>query len=382
MNVSPTPRRPRMAAAVGRYARKRFTIAVAALAAASVAATPVGAGSASVAADCFDRRTQPYTSQVDGHLHFRPFGGKAIPFDEVVSYLRKSGVHHANVFGIGQKLPADSACTYYLDCPGTPVLPSIKNDVVNGENYVGSRPADPHLTLSMTSFDVANPESIPADLAMYDEEFPGQFRWGGELNVVKAALFHNHHEPATPEDIDEWADFMAVLEERNIPLTLHSDLGNDQEPTKYLHLLERVLDRYPRNKIVWAHMGLSKELATMAPHSHITITKRLLDEHPNLTLDLSWRVLHDQYFTKPQVRRLYARFLDAYPSRAIPGTDFVASADKNYAVYKQELEVTSRINKDLGDEAFRRIALGQNYFDLLRLKDRAPVVCAARPATS
>ncbi|MFC8394523.1 MULTISPECIES: amidohydrolase family protein [unclassified Streptomyces] len=233
----------------------------------------------------------------------------------------------------------------------------------------------------MTSFDVAHPETIPADLAMYDEEFPGQFRWGGELNVVKAALFHNHHEPATPEDINQWAHFMTVLEERNIPLTLHSDLGNDQQPTKYLHLLERVLDRYPRNKIVWAHMGLSKELATMDPHSHIAITKRLLDEHPNLTLDLSWRVLHDQYFTKPEVRRLYARFLGAYPSRAIPGTDFVASANKNYIVYKEELEVTSRINKDLGDEAFRGIALGQNYFDLLGLKDRAPVVCAARPAT-
>jgi hypothetical protein len=192
----------------------------------------VGAGSAAVAADCFDRSTQPYTSQVDGHLHFRPFGGKAIPFDEVVSYLRKSGVHYANVFGIGQKLPADSGCTYYLDCPGTPVLPSIKNDVVNGENYLESRPTDPHLTLSMTSFDVAHPETIPADLAMYDEEFPGQFRWGGELNVVKAALFHNHHEPATPQDIDQWANFMTVLKKRNIPLTLHSELGTDQQPTK------------------------------------------------------------------------------------------------------------------------------------------------------
>jgi predicted TIM-barrel fold metal-dependent hydrolase len=174
---------------------------------------------------------------------------------------------------------------------------------------------------------------------------------------------------------------MTVLEERNIPLTLHSDLGNDQEPTKYLQLLKRVLDRYPRNKIVWAHMGLSKELTTMDPRVHIAITKHLLDEHPNLTLDLSWRVLHDQYFTKPGVRRLYARFLDAYPSRAIPGTDFVASANKDYAVYKEELEVTSRINRDLGDEAFRRIALGQNYFDLLGLKDRAPAICAARPTT-
>jgi hypothetical protein len=50
-------------------------------------------------------------------------------------------------------------------------------------------------------------------------------------------------------------------------------------------------------------------------------------------------------------------------------------------VYKEELEVTSRINKDLSDEAFRGIALGQNYFDLLGLKRRAPLICTARPAT-
>lgn len=119
----------------------------------------------------------------------------------------------------------------------------------------------------------------------------------------------------------------------------------------------------------------------MDPRSHIDITRQLLDEHPNLTLDLSWRVLEDQYFSKPGVRRLYARLLDANPTRAIPGTDFLASADKDYAVYKEELEVTSRINKELGDEAFRGIALGQNYFDLLGLKDRAPEICESRPTS-
>lgn len=162
-----------------------------------------------------------------------------------------------------------------------------------------------------------------------------------------------------------------------MPITIHSDLGNDQDPTRYLHLMERVLGLYPHNKIVWAHMGLSKELSTMDPDEHIAIMTRLLERYPNLTLDLSWRVLEDMYFGKPGVRAKYAALFDAYPEQAIPGTDFGASRDKSFGVYKEELEVTSRINKAMGDEAFRRIALGQNYFDLLGIKERAPEICEA-----
>ena len=72
-------------------------------------------------APCYDRSVQPQTPVVDTHLHFRPFGGPAIPFSEVISYLEKTGVLFVNIYGIGQMLPVASSCTYYLDCPGTPV---------------------------------------------------------------------------------------------------------------------------------------------------------------------------------------------------------------------------------------------------------------------
>lgn len=49
-------------------------------------------------------------------------------------------------------------------------------------------------------------------------------------------------------------------------------------------------------------------------------------------------------------------------SPAGAGAAAAAARTKDYQVYEQELEVTSRINQALGDEAFREIALGQNYF--------------------
>ncbi|MFD9428433.1 MULTISPECIES: amidohydrolase family protein [unclassified Streptomyces] len=204
------------------------------------------------------------------------------------------------------------------------------------------------------------------------------FRWAGEVNLVKQALFPHQYKPATSENIRNWAPFMKVLRDRGMPITIHADLGSDAQPTKYLHLMEETLLQFPQNKIVWAHMGLPKELATMDPDQHIGIMERLPDAYPRLTLDISWRVLGDQYFSKPGARQKYAAFLDRYPNRAIPGTDFVASANKDYTVYEEELEVTSRISPSLGDEAFRGIALGQNSFRLLGMKKTAPKVCKAR----
>ena len=326
-------------------------------------------------AACYDRSVQPQTSVVDTHVHFRPFGGPAIPFEEVLQYFEETGVLFANIYGIGQSLPVGSTCAYYLDCPGTPVTPSLKNDFVNAANYVTKAPAGIHLTLSMTFPDLAAPESILPGIELLEAEYPGLFRWMGEVNLVKQALFDNGHTPPPPATIRKWAPFMEVLRERGIPLAVHSDLGDDDDPTRYLPLMEEALRLYPDNAIVWVHMGLSRELTRMEPARHVELMTAMLESHPNLVLDIAWRVLEDAYFSTPDGQAEYVPFLNAHSERILPGTDFLASRDKGLDVYRTELEATSRINRSLDDDAFRNIALGQNYFRLLGLNYEAPPVC-------
>lgn len=329
----------------------------------------------SVDAPCYDRSAQPQTSVVDTHLHLRPFGGPGISFREMVSYLERTGVLFVNVAGIGQRVPVGSSCTYYLDCPGTPVRPGLTNDFDNAADYVREAPDVVHMTLSMAFPDLSRPESILPGIRLLEQEYPGIFTWMGEVNLVKQALFNNGHQPVPPAKIPEWAGFMTVLRERNIPLAIHADLGNDREPTRYLPLIQEVLRLYPGNKIVWLHMGLSKELVNMDPVQHIRIMERLLGRYPNLMVDLSWRVVDDHYFSKPEKRADYVSFLNRNSERMLPGTDFLASADKDFDVYRTELQITSRIFRYLNDEAFRNIALGQNYFRLLGLDYVAPQIC-------
>ena len=115
----------------------------------------------------------------------------------------------------------------------------------------------------------------------------------------------------------------------------------------------------------------------MSAAEHIEIMMSLLDRHPMLMLDIAWRVIDDAYFSDPEKRALYVPFLNNYSERILPGTDSVASRDKDIDVYRTELDVTSRILRDLDDTAFRNIALGQNYFRLLGLNYTAPQVCAS-----
>ena len=321
---------------------------------------------------CYDREAEPYTAIVDAHFHPRPFGGAAIEPDELYDYFERLGVRFVNYFGIGQVLELDSGCTYYLDCPGVTAMPSVKNDFVNGMETVAYPHDNLHVTLSMTFMDLAHPEDAAERIREYDREYPGMFKWAGELNVIKQALVPNNHEPATPASIDRWAPFMQILRERGIPVTLHSDLGNDDNPTEFLYLMDHVLETYPDNKIVWAHMGLSKELSHIDPELHISMMKKALDLYPNLMLDISWDVLYENY---REFGPMFVEFFNQYPDRILPGTDFVAAGTKDYAKYAHELDVTSRVNRALSDEAFRKIALGENYFRLLGLPYEAPQVC-------
>jgi hypothetical protein len=321
---------------------------------------------------CFDRDSQPYTSVVDAHYHPRPFGGPPIDFETQWEVFDRAGVRFVNYFGIGQILELDSNCTYYLDCPGVTAMPSIKNDFANALDVANLDPEKVHVTLSMTFMDLANPEGIVEIIELYDREYPGMFSWTGELNVIKQALLGNNHEPATLASIDAWSPFMAVLAERGIPVTLHADLGNDDDHTEFEPLLYHIAESYPDNKIVWAHMGLSKELGDMEPNEHVRIMSEAFDRLPNLMVDISWDVIYNEYH---QWGDVYVPFINKYSDRILPGTDFVAAGYKDPEAYFNELEITSRVMVSLDDEAFRNIALGQNYFDYLDLPYEAPPLC-------
>jgi hypothetical protein len=161
---------------------------------------------------------QPQSPVTDLHFHAQPFGGPSIPYQEQLSYFERTHVLFVLLYGIGQQLPHDSSCRYYLDCIGTPARPGIKNDFENAANYVEHPRDDIHVAMSMTFPDLTRPEDVAAGIRLLDKEYPGLFQWMGEVNLHKEGLRGNGHVPATIQHIARWKDFMAVLEQRGIPL--------------------------------------------------------------------------------------------------------------------------------------------------------------------
>lgn len=340
---------------------------------------------------CFDRNATDQWAVVDAHLHARPFGGPPVPFNELMDRLRRAGILFTTLYGIGQRLPISSNCTYYLDCPGTIIKPSLKNDFFNAQSVLDNEEegSSPIITLAMSFFDLDNPETILPKMKLLQSEFPNMFRWAGEINVVKQALWKNNAgKPIPIASIQRWAPFMAELSTQDIPLALHCDLGNDENGTKFLPLMDAILEAYPQNKIIWVHMaGISKQLdpklamlqVPVSIQQHVKIIKNRFEKYPHLFVDLSWDILYDSIYHDTEEEKPYIELINQYPARFLSGSDHVAAAAKTEAGYRKELAKVNAIYKELSDEAFQNIALGGNYFKLAHLKEyRPPPICAIR----
>ena len=300
---------------------------------------------------CFDRNATDQWAVVDAHLHARPFGGPPVPFTELMDRLKRAGVLFTTLYGIGQRLPVDSNCTYYLDCPGTPVKPSLKNDFFNAQSVLDNQEEDstPIITLSMSFFDLDHPETILPNMTLLQREFPGLFGWAGEINLVKQALWNNSlGRPVPLESISKWADFMAELRKQDIPMAIHSDLGDEVDGTKFLPLMDKVLSTYPNNKIIWVHMaGISKQLDPKLSllqrpvfiQQHVKLIKERLEKYPNLYIDLSWDVLYDSIYHDSDEEKPYIELINEHPTRFLSGSDHVAAVTKPESYYSQALSM-------------------------------------------
>lgn len=213
-----------------------------------------------------------------------------------------------------------------------------------------------HLTLSATFPNLQTPKNNSRILGQLQSQFPNAFKWSGEINVFKHALaangFFQDGERVSEAVINagKLDGFFRQMETKQWPTTLHSDLGCDQydavrpywrgkgeapdcvvpegekrlarqnhqwwkdflgnfyrgffdstnapksnfKKIMHLKIWDTLLTRYPDMTVVWAHLGLSKELKTLHPKIHAFIIKKLMAKHPKLHADVSWDVLSKQ----------------------------------------------------------------------------------------
>ncbi|MCU7238427.1 amidohydrolase family protein [Pseudomonas peradeniyensis] len=119
--------------------------------------------------------------------------------------------------------------------------------------------------------------------------------------------------------------------ERDLPVLLHSNITSKRERNPlYLAEIEEPLRNHPHTRFIWAHAGSSLEI-----HRHqeqmdflLPVLTRLLEDYPNLYVDLSWSVL-EPYLLDPQgaPRQDWVALVERFPQRFMLGSDLVGRFD-------------------------------------------------------
>lgn len=119
--------------------------------------------------------------------------------------------------------------------------------------------------------------------------------------------------------------------ERDLPVLLHSNITSKRERNPlYLAEIEEPLRNHPHTRFIWAHAGSSMEV-----HRHQTqmdfllpVLTRLLEDYPNLYVDLSWSVLKPYLLDEQDVpRKAWLALVERYPTRFMLGSDVVGRFD-------------------------------------------------------
>ena len=112
---------------------------------------------------------------------------------------------------------------------------------------------------------------------------------------------------------------------------LHSNLTSKRERNPlYLAELEEPLRNHPHTRFIWAHAGTSMEL-----HRHqekldflLPTVTRLLEDYPNLFIDLSWTMLRPYLLNDAGVAdKDWLALVERHPTRFMIGTDVVGRFD-------------------------------------------------------
>eukprot|EP00091_Calanus_sinicus_P014765 TRINITY_DN3243_c0_g1_i3.p1 TRINITY_DN3243_c0_g1~~TRINITY_DN3243_c0_g1_i3.p1 ORF type:complete len:565 (-),score=165.35 TRINITY_DN3243_c0_g1_i3:132-1826(-) len=247
-------------------------------------------------------------------------------------------------------------CCYYLHCAtfDFPVTPDTSNDIENAKDFISKYKDQPlsekiHLIPSVTFPNLQQPENNSRNLGVLESTYQGVFKWAGEINVFKHALaangFFENGNRVNEEYIKSGKlnTFFKRMEDVKWPTTLHCDLGCDNydkvpldtgcvvpqeeldlakrnyrwwkdflgpyfggffdssntpkqnfKKIQHLKIWDTLLTTYPNMTVVWAHLGLSKELKHLHPTVHAYIIDNLFSRHQNLYADISWDVLSKQ----------------------------------------------------------------------------------------
>lgn len=306
-------------------------------------------------------------SYIDGHLHYVDFFQESEGMQTLLAAMDQASISHAAIMGIPiakkwqedePKKPryyaGDDADLYWYSATDFYLLQAIQQ----------LKPEQQKRFFPFLSGFNANDKNAATHIRRTLELNPGFWQGIGEVFTRHddvTALMQGDTPRANNEAMMKVYRIAAKFD---LPVLLHSNITSKRERSPlYLEELEEALNKNTDVRFIWAHAGTSMEL-----HRHqekldflLPLIQRLLAEHDNLYIDLSWTMLKPYLVNaKGQPNADWLELLQAYPTRFVLGSDVVGRFDS----LSEIMQSFEPILKALPDAVAQAIAK-DNFLNLL-----------------
>jgi hypothetical protein len=298
---------------------------------------------------------------VDGHFHYLNFVQETDGMAAFFKAMNETGVTESAVIGMPLVKKWDEADetrpAYYLDNDSRVYWYSATDFLVS--RAILDLPKDQQARLhpficGFNSADRNAVDHIERMLALY----PGFWQGIGEVFLRHDDLTALSHGDIPRGNTKAFARILDVAAEHDLPVLVHSNIGPAWlERPDYLGELEFAIRSHPKTRFIWAHAGISRRIVIA---NHTEILSRLLDQYPNLTIDLSWVIFEQELAPGGVLDRRWVGLIEKYPARFVLGSDSVGAVSQ----YKPTLQRYYILLDALEPETARKIA-SENFLALL-----------------
>jgi hypothetical protein len=280
---------------------------------------------------------------VDAHIHIVNFLQETDGLPALLQAMDKANVEKSVIFGLPVRkkwaFSEPERPHYYLSDDAQCYWHAATDEVVASEYLQLAPPDRDRLVPLLCGFN-------PTDLFAVDyvenmfRKYPF-WRGIGELLL--------RHDDLTALTLGEKArinhpallDVYAFCGDKDLPVLIHHNSTSVMHTAhfEYLVEVEEVLQKFPRNRFIWAHCGYSRRI----PHkNYFNMVVDMARRHPRLYLDFSW-IFYDDIVVHPHENlQKWAGLVREFPDRIMIGSDLCGHfglLEKTMARYNKLLQM-------------------------------------------
>ena len=266
----------------------------------------------------------------DAHLHYVDFFQETAGMPKLLTAMKENSIEHVMISGIpvAKKWHEDEPKRprYYAGDDADAYWYSATDVIVADAVQKLTPEQRPYFHPFLSGFN-PNDKNSAAHIQRMLKLYPGLWQGIGEVFTRHDDLTALTSGDTPRANNEAMTKIYHLAAENDLPVMVHSNITSKRERNPlYLQEIEEPLRNHPHTRFIWAHAGSSMEI-----HRHQTqmdfllpVLTRLLEDYPNLYVDLSWSVLEPYLLDDQGVpRKEWVALVEQYPERFMLGADVV-----------------------------------------------------------